>query len=178
MAGLQTKKSSSWAISAGLSAAASKKVLGAGMMGLTLFDVENQLFIPLTLYCVTLGGGLSGGGSLSTFSPTYFTTPEMWAGDFDGRVSIAEADLTIGIGGSAAYITFWNVDHDPYWLDVGGLQVGVSGGISAGIAYASTSVSNAKKNGGCLIAPGGDPLCGGSSGSEPRESPAYQSAGW
>jgi hypothetical protein len=178
MAGLQKKPSRSWGISAGLSLAASKKALGGGSIGLTLFDVENQLFIPLTLYCITLGGGIPGGASLSTFSPTFFTTPEMWAGDFNGRVTIAEADLTVGVGASAAYITFWNVDHDPYWLDVGGLQVGVSGGISAGIAYAHASISNAKKNGGCLIAPGGDPLCGGSSGPEQRESPAYQSAGW
>lgn len=178
MAGLQKKPSTSWAISAGVSTAASKGPLGLGTLRLTLFDVENQLFIPMTLECLTLGGGLPAGASLSTFSPTFFTTPALWARDFDGRVTVAEADLTIGVGSSAAYITFWNVDHDPYWLDVGGLQVGVSGGISAGIAYASTSINSAKKNGGCLIAPGGDPLCGGSSGPEPRESPAYQSAGW
>ncbi|MFL6467434.1 MAG: hypothetical protein ACJ72Z_05705 [Pyrinomonadaceae bacterium] len=177
MTGLQKKRSASWAISAGLSFAASKKILGAGTLGLTLFDVENQLFIPLTLYGISLGGGLSGGASLSTFSPTFFTTPELWAGDFNGRATVAEADLTVGVGASAAYVTFWNVDHDPYWLDIGGLQVGVSGGISAGISYAHASIDNAKRNGGCLIAPGGDPLCGGSSAQETRESPAYQSAG-
>lgn len=134
------------------------------MICLTLFDVQSQRFIPLTLYGASAGVGLPVGGNLSTFSPTFFgTSKPMIPDDFDGRVTVTGADLTVLVGGSAAWCTFWNVDHDPYWLDIGGLQVGVSGGVSAGIYYASTSPKNARDNDGCLIAPGGDPLCGGSS---------------
>jgi hypothetical protein len=60
-------------------------------------------------------------------------------------------------------MTFWNIHHDPYWLDIGGLQVGVSGGISAGIYYGYAYANDATPNKGCIIAPGGDPLCGGNS---------------
>jgi len=178
MAGLQNKPSNSWAISGGSSVGGGKGKIGVGVIGLTLFDVNSQLYIPMTLYGGSVGMGLPVGANLSTFSPTFFSTSsELWAEDFDGRVTVAGADMTIGVGGSLAYITFWNVDHDPYWLDVGGLQAGVSGGISAGLYYASTYISKAKKNGGCLIAPGGDPLCGGSSAPEYGQSSAYQSGG-
>jgi hypothetical protein len=139
-----------------------KGKVGAGIVGLTLFDVNAQLYIPLTLYGAALGGGLPAGFNISTFSPTFFTTtPALWAQDFNGRATLVGADLTIGVGGSASYITFWNTDHDPYWLDIGGLQVGVSGGISAGLYYAHAYPGDATPNYGCIIAPGGDPICGG-----------------
>ncbi len=170
MAG-QRKASTSWAISAGASIGKGKGSLGAGLVGLTLFDVEGQLFIPLSLKGGSVGGGLPIGLTLSTFSPTFFSTSKpLWAQDFAGMATIPNADLTIGVGGSIAAVTFWNVDHDPYWLDIGGLQVGVSGGIGAGIYRVSVDPSHATPNNGCIIAPGGDPLCGGSSQAGPNSS--------
>lgn len=177
MAGLQKEKSTSWAISSGFSFGGGKGKVGAGVICLTLFDVNAQLFIPLTLYGASVGGGLPAGVNLSTFSPNFFTTPKLWAEDFNGVATVAGADLTIGVGGSLAYVTFKGVDHTPYWLDIGGLQVGVSAGISAGIYKASTYIDDAKPNNGCLIAPGGDPLCGGSSKPQQQQSSANRSGG-
>jgi len=177
MAGLQKEKSTSWAISAGFSLGGGKGKVGAGVICLTLFDVNAQIFIPLTLYGASAGVGLPVGANISTFSPNFFTTPAIWAGDFNGVATVAGADMTIGAGGSLSFVTFKGVDHSPYWLDIGGLQAGVSGGVSAGIYYARTYIDDAKPNHGCLIAPGGDPLCGGSSKSENQSKAVYQSGG-
>jgi hypothetical protein len=164
VSGLQKKPSTQWAISPNVSLGGGKGKVGAGLLSLSLFDVQGQLFIPLTLGGVALGGGLPLGLNLSTFSPTFFSTSEpLWAKDFNGRVTVAGADLTIGYGGSLACLTFWNVDHDPYWLDIGGLQYGVSGGISAGIFIGKAYPEHATRNSGCIIHSGGDPLCGGQS---------------
>jgi hypothetical protein len=38
--------------------------------------------------------------------------------------------FTPGIGGSLCYPNIWSVDHAPNPIDVGGVQVGVSGGAS------------------------------------------------
>lgn len=173
MAGLQKKQTTNWAISAGSSLGGGKGKVGAGMIGLTLFDVDSQIYIPLTLYGASVGGGIPVGFNLSTFSPTFFTTTKpLWASDFNGGATVGGADLTIGVGGSLAYVTFWGTGHSPYWLDIGGLQVGVSAGISAGIYKASTYIEDATPNNGCIISPDGDSSCGGSSKKEPRSSSA------
>jgi hypothetical protein len=158
------KPSTSWAISASGSLGGGKGKVGAGIICLTLFDVQSQQFIPLAMAGGSVGMGLPVGFDVSTFSPTFFTTSKpLSPSDFDGRVSVAGAGITIVAGGSLAYCTFWNVDHSPYWLDIGGVQAGVSGGVSAGIYFALTSLEKATKNNGCLITPGCDPMCGGSS---------------
>lgn len=179
MAAKQSKPSTSWAISAGATIGKSKGSLGASLVLLTLFDVDSQIFIPLTLKGGSVGGGLNAGLTLSTFSPYFFSTSKpLWAKAFEGKTSIATAELTVGIGGGLSYLTFWGVDHDPYWLDIGGLEVGLSAGVGAGIWHCIVNVDAAYPNNGCLIAPGGDPLCGGSSKSQPTQStPTYQSGG-
>lgn len=164
MAAKQRKKSKSWAISAGAVVGRGKGAVGASLVFLTLFDVENQLYIPLSLKGGSVGGGLPFAATASTFSPSFFSTSKpLWASAFNGRTTMAGAELTLGVGGSLSYITFWGVDHDPYWLDVGGLQVGISGGVGAGIWNCTVETSGMKENNGCIIDPGGDPLCGGSS---------------
>jgi hypothetical protein len=171
MAGLQKKKSANWAISSGAGIGGGKGKVGVGWIGLTLFDVDSQLFIPMGLHGAAVGLGLPVGVNISTFSPTFFMTAEpLWAEDFEGLALVAGADMTIGVGGCMAVVTFKGVDHNPYWLDIGGLQVGVSGGVSAGIYYVATSIKSAQENNGCIISPSGDPLCGGSSSAGPNSS--------
>lgn len=172
---LINNKSSSWAISPGLTVGIGKGAFGSSRIGLTLFDVQSQVYIPLALTGGAVGAGLPGGVTLSTFSPYFFTTSEpLWPAHFKGRVTVATAEFTVGVGSGLTYITFWGVDHDPYWLDIGGLEVGLSAGINAGLYNCEVVIGKAHKNGGCLIAPGGDPLCGGSS-QMGGETPAYQS---
>lgn len=174
MTAKQDKASTSWAISQSISLGAGKGAFGSSTIGLTLFDVQSQIYIPLTLKGGSVGAGLSSSFTLSTFSPSFFTTDPLWARDFTGKVTIATAEMTIGIGGGLTYLTFWGVKHSPSWLDIGGLGVGLSAGIGAGIWHCQVNIDDAWKNGGCLIAPGGDPLCGGES-KMGGESPAYQS---
>ena len=176
MAAKQEKPSSSWAISPNLTYGGGKGKFSQSNVYLTLFDVQAQIYIPLALTGVSIGAGLPGGATLSTFSPCFFSTSKpLWASSFQGRAIIPTAELTVGIGSGLTYITFYGVDHDPYWLDIGGLEVGLSAGVSAGFYYCNVYSDQAWKNGGCLIAPGGDPLCGGES-KIGGESPASQSA--
>ena len=161
MGNTQKEASASWAISAGLSISGGGKTGGAGL-GMTLFDVNAQIYFPLSLKVFSIGGGLPINVTVSTFSPTFFTTSKpLWVKDFSVKGVFANAELCVLIGGSLAYLTFRGIDHNPYWLDVGGLEAGVAGGISGGIFSATAYEKDGKSNDGCLITPGGDPLCNG-----------------
>jgi hypothetical protein len=120
--------STSWAIGGGAGIGVSYGI-GVSGIGLTLVDVNAQIKIPLFISTGFVGGGLKAGVTISTFSPTFFKTPPITTHDFDGRVSLFSAGLTILVGGSLTYVTFWGVDHDPYWLDIGGVNSGISAGI-------------------------------------------------
>lgn len=173
-----------WAISSGISVGAGKGALGTGNLLMDLLDVENQTHYPCLIRTASAGAGLAFSATLSTYSPEFFRTSKpMLPTDFNGkRVSIATAELSIGIGGGISYMTIWGVDHDPYWLDIGGLEAGVAAGI--GKAFGFMIVPNlAKKNNGAVIAPGGpanpepnksvsppDPLQGGQSFAPPSNS--------
>jgi hypothetical protein len=123
-----SRPSTQWALSGGATFSASVFVGGAAL-GLTLIDVRSQIRIPMMVTSLGLGGGLKLGLTVSTESPSFFTTSKpLNVHDFDGRVTLASVGLTPGVGGSLAFITFWNVDHDPYWIDIGGLNVGVAAG--------------------------------------------------
>lgn len=162
----QKEPSTSWAISGGFSISGGGKV-GAGRLGFTLFDVNSQIFFPLSLKVLGGSGGIPLNLTISTFSPTFFTTTNaLKVKDFGVSGLFASAEMCIGIGGSLAYITFKRIDHNPYWLDVGGLEAGVAAGIGGGIFFATAYEDEGRANNGCLIAPGGDPLCGGTSKSE------------
>ena len=161
----QTKPSSSWAISASAALGGSKGKPGVGMVALTLFDVESQLYFSMTVYGGSLGGGIPVGATVSTFSPSFFTTPTaMWAKDFDGRmVSIAGAELSVIAGGSAMFLTFLRISTQPSWLDIGGVEAGLAAGVGGGVYYSSVAYDAGWANKGCRIQPDGDPLCGGKS---------------
>jgi hypothetical protein len=172
MAGLQKKPSATWAIGGSASVGGGKGKVGAGIIVFDLIDVESQLFIPVVLKGGSLGGGLPVGLTASCSQPTFFETSKpLWAEAFHTFVTVAGAELTIGVGGALAVMTFTSIDHDPYWLGIGGLQVGISGGIAAGLYRATPLLGSMKANNGCNISPDGDPLCGGSSSAGPNSSP-------
>ncbi|AUD07155.1 hypothetical protein [Spirosoma pollinicola] len=161
----QTKPSSNWAISPSASLGKGKGSVGAGYIALTLFDVDSQLYFSLGLLGASLGGGIPAGATVSTFSPSFFTTPTpMWAQDFGGRlVNISGAELSIGVGGGITYLTFHNINHEPYWLDIGGVEAGIAGGIATGFYGSMVYENDGWENNGCRIQPDGDPMCGGKS---------------
>jgi hypothetical protein len=161
--GFSYGKSTQWAISAG-AAAGLVPLAGISAYSVTLFDVENQIFFPALIAGSSVGAGLKAGGTVSTFSPTFFTvaTP-MYASDFDnslcGMIDIGFVPL---VGGSITGLTIYGVPHSPSVLDLGGLSVGVAGGATISpLMYLSVFDSKAWQNNGCLITPAGDPLCGG-----------------
>jgi hypothetical protein len=163
--GFSYGQSTSWAISGGASAGL-VPVAGISAYAVTLFDVQNQIFFPALLAGSSVGAGLKAGGSVSTFSPTFFTvsTP-MYASDFDNSLcTMVDVDFVPGVGGAATGMTIWGVSHSPAVLDLSGLSAGVSVGATISpLLYLCVFDSKAWQNTGCLITPGGDPLCGGSS---------------
>lgn len=162
--GFTIKKSSSWAIGAGISAGL-VPVAGLTVIGITLFDVENQAYYSGTLAGSSVGGGLKAGGAVSTFSPTFFTVPPMLADDFHNKLcAVLDASFTVLIGGSLTGLSIYGVNHSPSVLDLGGLNAGVSVGITLSpLMYLSVDYDHPRYNSGCLVTPGGDPLCGGAS---------------
>ncbi|MEK7725491.1 MAG: hypothetical protein AAB336_14150 [Acidobacteriota bacterium] len=172
----QKKPSTSWAISGGLSISGGAGKASAGALGLTLLDLDAQIFFPLSLKLSNLGAGLPFGLTVATFSPTFFKTPKpLWVNDFNVRGFFANAELCVFIGGALAYLTFTGINHSPFWLDIGGLESGLAAGISAGQFTATASDKEGKSNNGCIISPDGDPLCGNAS-KAPNSSKASNSS--
>lgn len=161
----QTKASSNWAISPSVSLGKGKGSVGVGYIALTLFDVDAQLYFSLGLKGGSIGGGIPFGITASTFSPSFFTTPTpMWVKDFGERlVNISGAELAVVVGGGLTYLTFLNISHDPSWLDIGGVEVGIAGGIASGLYRSIVYENDGWENKGCRIQPDGDPMCGGKS---------------
>jgi hypothetical protein len=163
--GFSYGKSTSWAISGGASGGF-VPVAGLSVYAITLFDVTHQVFFPGTIAGSSVGAGLKGGGTVSTFSPTFFNVSEpMYASDFDNSLcGMVDLGFVPGIGGSLTGLTIYGISHTPSVLDLGGLAVGVAGGITLSpLMYMYIADSKAWQNKGCLILPSGDPLCGGSS---------------
>src|SRR5260370_41129398 len=78
------------------------------------------------------GGGIKGkASSISSPSWAFFksSTP-LLTEDFAGFATMATGEITQGIVAALAYCTFWSVDHDPYWIPIGGVTVGASIGAS------------------------------------------------
>jgi hypothetical protein len=98
-----------------------------------LLNVRAQVYYKASLKYYGFGGGLPVGVTVSNPAWTFFRTSEPLTYDaFQGKASIATAEFTVIYGGSLAYLTFWGVDHDPYWLDLGGVTLGLSGGVTFG----------------------------------------------
>lgn len=169
--GTTIQKSSNWAISGGASAGL-VPVAGITAVAVTLFDVDDQMFYPGFLGGSSVGAGLKAGGAISTFSPTFFTVGKpMYATDFDNSLcGLIDASLTILIGGSLTYLNIYGVDHTPSLLDLGGLNAGLSAGITLSpLMYLYVSEKNRYKNTGCHIGKA-DPYCGGNSNKGPNQS--------
>lgn len=156
-------KSTNWAISGGASAGL-VPIAGISAYGITLLDVDSQMFYPGSIAGSSVGAGLKAGGSVSTFSPTFFTvTPALTASDFDNSLcGMIDAGLTVIVGGSLTGLTIYGISHSPSVLDLGGANAGLGGGITfSPLMYLYVDTSKKYKNNGCIIAPGGDPLCNG-----------------
>ena len=170
--GFSFGRSSNWAISISASAGF---VPAAGLTAcaVTLLDVDNQIFFQGSLAGSSVGVGLKAGGSVAPFSPTFFKTGKpLYASDFDNSLCLLmDISFVVGVGGSATGLTIYGIPHDPSILSVGGLNAGVSFGLTVSpLIYLYINSSSATQNNGCLITPGGDPLCGGQSKIGPNQS--------
>lgn len=176
--GFSYGKTTNWAISGG-AAAGLVPVAGISAYAITLLDVDNQIFFPGMIAGSSVGAGLKAGGTVATFSPTFFrvATP-MYASDFDNSLcGMVDLGFVPGIGGSLTGLSIYGVPHTPSVLDLGGLAVGVAGGVTISpLMYMVIFDSKAWQNRGCLITPSGDPLCGGYSKNPTQSSPANMSS--
>lgn len=125
-------------------------------LGLNLLEVNSQVLYGVWLQC-WIDCGLKANISVSTFSPTFFNTnPAISTTDFNGSITLTSGEIDPVIGGAAVLVTFWGVDHDPYWLSIGGLEIGV--GIGFNLMYGQAIVSKSGgKVVGAPIVPGWDP---------------------
>jgi hypothetical protein len=106
-----------------------------GITGFYLLNVRSQVYYPgrITKAAVGAGGGMKGSraGSISSPSMTFFrTSTPVKIEDFSGFATVASGEITPGIGYAEGFITFWGVDHDPYWIDIGSISVGLGIGAS------------------------------------------------
>ena len=118
-------RSTNWAIQTSLQGGAGAGVVISAML-FYLLDVDSQIYYPGRFLAVSLGAG-AGIRGLSTggLSWTFFRTAKpLWHHDFETMVTLASVEMTVVYGGSAAFVTFWRVDHDPYWIDIGGVTLG------------------------------------------------------
>ena len=133
---IPTRPSIDWGISSALSGGAGEGIV-VGAMLFYLLNVSAQVVYPGRIISVSLGGG--GGirgraASISSPSWTFFRTDQLlMVEDFAGFATVATGEITPGIGATLAYLTFWGVNHDPYWLDIGSVTVGASIGASISI---------------------------------------------
>jgi hypothetical protein len=177
--GFSYGESTNWAISCSYSGGVVTFV-GASRYDITLLDVDNQIFFPGIIGGSSAGAGLKAGGAVSTFSPTFFTvSPAMYASDFDNSLClIMDIGLTIGVGGSLTGLTIYGVNHSPGLLDLGGVNAGLGAGATfSPLMYLYVNSSKAWKNPGCIITPGGDPMCGGYSKAENQTKDPRMSGG-
>jgi hypothetical protein len=158
------KTSRVWAIGDAISVGGGGKRAGGGIGLYSLIDVDNQIIYPLFIGSAGIGVSIPFG---VTFAETgvykfFETIKSIPASDFGGFVAFGTVlDASLLYGQSVlACITFHGVDHDPYWLDLSGLQSGISCTlVNVSVGYAV--LGDPRPNNGCQIRPKGDPLCGG-----------------
>jgi hypothetical protein len=124
--------SESWGITSGIGAGVGGGfVVGVGLV--YLLNVKDQLIFPARMISAGAGAGVGiRGGSLGNGGRTFFrTSSPLSASDFEGFVTVANAEAILATSGvQLCYMTFWGVNHDPYWLDLAGFVGGVSVGAS------------------------------------------------
>jgi hypothetical protein len=126
-----------------------------GVMMFLLLNVRSQVAYPGRIIAPGAGAGAGiRGASLSNPSWTFFrTATPIRIEDFSGWATVANAEFTGIYGGSLSYITFWSVDHDPYWIDIGGVTLGVSVGASLSPLCSVHFFDDPRPNIGSPIAP-------------------------
>jgi hypothetical protein len=126
--------STEWSLSGGFSAGGG--VIGGGQaLAMNLKNLRTEYSYLLTFVGVGLTAGFKAGIALSMPSTTEFTTSRpLHVEDFSCFGSLKIVELNPGIGGSLAYVSFWGVPSNPDYIDIGGLEAGVSagGGVFAG----------------------------------------------
>jgi hypothetical protein len=111
-----------------------------GVVGFYLLNVRSQVYYPGRMISAGAGplvggkGGFKRGVDFSSPSLTFFrTSKQIVVETFSGWATIANAEMTFGIGYSGSIVTFWGVDHDPYWIDISGFTAGVGAGASVSV---------------------------------------------
>lgn len=165
-------RSTNWAISSG---AAFGFVPAAGISAyvITLLDVDRQFFYPGVIVGSSVGAGLKAGGSVSPFSPTFFSVSDpMYISDFDNSLcGMFDIGLIVGVGASGTALNIYGVPHSPGILILSGSGAGLAGGVTLSpLMYMYIAHKKGSKNPGCPIAPTADKFCGGSSKKEPNQS--------
>lgn len=108
-----------------------------GVMGFYLLNVRSQVYYPGRIIKAGFGGG--GGikgraAGISSPSMTFFrTSVPLKVENSAGFATVASGEITPGIGYAEGFITFWGVDHDPYWIDIGSISVGAAIGASISV---------------------------------------------
>jgi len=150
------KISIDWGFMVALGASAGGGVV-VGVDLVYLINVKAQMYFPGRLISVGAGAGVGIRGlSAGNLQFTFFrTNVPLRASDFAGFVTVASAEGVIADKGiQKSYITFWGVDHDPYWIDIAGFSLGASAGASVSL-LCSCHFAEARKVAGSFIGPGG-----------------------
>ena len=128
------KPSIDWGIQTFAAGSAGAGVV-VGITGFYLLNVKSQIYCPGRMISVGAGptgkGGFQRGASFASPSLTFFrTSTPLVIEDFSGMATMATGEMALGLGYAATWVTFWGVDHDPYWIDISGPEIGVGAGAS------------------------------------------------
>ncbi|WP_428339392.1 eCIS core domain-containing protein [Mycobacterium sp.] len=126
--------STEWRISSEVSGSAT-------VFGGTLFLLTNKttgFTYQVDFEGLTWGIGGKVGVAISQSEATDFTSAPLTVDQFNCGATIKFLELTVGAGGSIAYLGFTPIPTNPAQLDIGGLEAGASFG--AGIQFGKTTV--------------------------------------
>jgi len=123
-------KSDTWAIAVAGTLGASVLIFGGRVMVMQLANAKPGYSCPYLFMGGGLSAGLKAGLTISNPSWNVFTITDglIGPGDFDSFGSMKGLEFTPLIGGAPTYANIYSVNHAPNPLDLGGVQVGVSGG--------------------------------------------------
>jgi hypothetical protein len=104
--------------------------VGGKVVVLQLANAKTGYSWPYLFFGAGLSPGLKVGVTISNPSWTVFTITDglIGPGDFDSFGSMMGLEFTPIIGGSLTFANIYSVNHAPNPVDLGGVQVGISGG--------------------------------------------------
>ena len=123
-------KSDTWAIGVIGTGGGSVLIFGGTVVVLQLANAKTGYSWPYVFIGAGLSAGLNAGLTISNPSWTVFAITDglIGPGDFDSFGSMKGVEFTPIIGGSLTFANIYSVNHAPNPLDLGGVQVGISGG--------------------------------------------------